>query len=43
MPKLKLNYRDISKRVWLVRKTRQKNNVINYTCVIYDRNETELS
>ena len=43
MPKSKLNYWDISNRVWYVNKTRQDNDMINPIGVVYTKNETELS
>ena len=43
MPKTILNYHDWLNWVSTVTKTRQDNNVIDHTDVVYIENETELS
>lgn len=43
MPKLKLNYWDLSNQVQYVMKTRQDNDIINRTGAVYAKNETKLS
>ena len=39
----KLNYRDRSNHMQFVMKTRQDNDLTDYTGAIYDENETKLS
>ena len=43
MPKLKLNYWDLSNWVRYVTKTRNENNLTNHIGKVYIENETELS
>ena len=43
MPKSKLNYKDLFDRVQSVMKTRQDNNMIDRTDVVYAKNEIDLS
>ena len=43
MPKTKLNYQDLSNLMRSMMKTRQDNNVIDYTGVVYIENKTKLS
>ena len=38
MPKLKLNYQDLSDQVWSMMKTKKDNDVIDHTGVIYAKN-----
>ena len=42
MLKSKLNYQDLSDRVWSMRKTRQDNDVTDRTGVIYVKNDIRL-
>ena len=43
MLKTKLNYHNRFDKVWYIRKTRQDNNITDYTVVIYFEIKTELS
>lgn len=43
MPKLKLNYQDLSDQVLSMMKTKKDNDVIDHTSAIYAKTETELS
>lgn len=42
MPKMKLNYHEISDRVLFMTKTREDNDIINQTSAIYTKIGTEL-
>ena len=35
MPKMKMNYHDQYDRVWLMKKTRQKNDLADHTGAVY--------
>lgn len=43
MPKPKLKYRELSNQVSFMTKTKQDNNVIDYTGAFYAENDIELS
>ena len=40
---MKLNCHDLFDRVWYVMKTRQDNDMIDHTCMIYVKNDNEIS